>query len=67
MGGQRERCMRFFLADDEMWITIGLRKLIERSGLPFRVIGEANDGITALEEIGKNLRMWYLPIYGCPG
>lgn len=43
-----------FLADDEMWITIGLRKLIERSGLPFRVIGEANDGITALEEIGKN-------------
>ncbi len=42
-----------FLADDEMWITIGLRKLIERSGLPFRVIGEANDGITALEEIGE--------------
>jgi len=31
---------KVFLADDEIWVTVGLRKLIERSGLPFGVIGE---------------------------
>ncbi len=44
---------KVFLADDEIWVTVGLRKLIERSGLPFGVIGEANDGVTAWEEIQK--------------
>ena len=44
-----------FLADDEMWIILGLKKLIQKSELPYRVIGEAADGITALEEI-KRLR-----------
>lgn len=47
--------LKVFLADDEMWIILGLKKLIQKSGLPFRVIGEAADGITALEEI-KRLR-----------
>ena len=42
---------RVFIADDEMWIIIGLKKLIEKSGLPFQVIGEANNGVAALEEI----------------
>ncbi|MEY8392417.1 response regulator [Lachnospiraceae bacterium] len=43
--------MTIFIVDDEAWITIGLKKLIEKSALPFEVIGEAKDGITALEEI----------------
>lgn len=42
---------KVFLADDEMWISFTLKKLIDRSGLPFQVIGEANNGVTALEEI----------------
>lgn len=42
---------RIYLADDEMWVMIGLKKLIEKSELPFRVIGEANNGVLALEEI----------------
>lgn len=42
---------RTFIVDDEMWIIISLKKLIEKSELPFRVIGEANNGVAALEEI----------------
>lgn len=42
---------RVFLADDERWILFGLRKLIEKSGLPFQVIGEATNGVTTLEEL----------------
>ncbi|WP_440321316.1 response regulator transcription factor [Laedolimicola sp.] len=42
-----------FLADDEIWIVMGLKKLIEKSGEPFRVVGEANNGVTALEEIRR--------------
>lgn len=42
---------RVFIVDDEMWIIIGLKKLIGKSGLPFQVIGEANNGVAALEEI----------------
>lgn len=44
---------KVFIADDEMWVIIGLKKLIEKSGLPFCVIGEANNGVTALEELEK--------------
>lgn len=42
-----------FIADDEAWIVIGLKKLIEKSGLPFKVVGEANNGVTTLEEVEK--------------
>ena len=42
---------RVYIADDEVWIIIGLKKLIEKSGLPFQIIGEANNGVAALEEI----------------
>ncbi|MCI8300987.1 MAG: response regulator [Lachnospiraceae bacterium] len=45
--------MTIFIVDDEAWIAIGLKKLIEKSGLPFQVIGEAKDGITALKEIRR--------------
>ena len=44
---------RVFLADDEAWILIGLKKLIDKADMPFRVIGEAHNGVTALEEIEK--------------
>ncbi|MEY8428398.1 response regulator [Lachnospiraceae bacterium 46-15] len=44
-----------YIADDEVWITIGLKKLIEKSQLPFQVIGEASNGVTALEDV-KRLR-----------
>lgn len=40
-----------YLADDEVWVVIGLKKHIEQMGLPFRVVGESNDGVTAMEEI----------------
>lgn len=42
---------KVFLADDERWVLFGLRKLIEKSGLPFQVIGEATNGVTTLEEV----------------
>lgn len=42
---------KIFLADDEIWVIMGLKKLIEKTGAPFRVVGEANNGIVALEEI----------------
>lgn len=42
---------RVYLADDEMWVVMGLKKLIERTEYPFQVIGEANNGVTALEEV----------------
>ena len=40
-------------ADDETWVIFGLKRMIEKSGLPFRVIGETNDGVTTLEEVEK--------------
>ncbi len=42
---------KIFLADDEIWETIGLKKLIEKSGLPLQVVGEAENGIVALQQI----------------
>lgn len=44
---------KIFIADDEMWIIMGLKKLIEKSGKAFSVVGEANNGVTALEELEK--------------
>ncbi len=42
---------KVFLADDEMWVIVGVKKLIEKSGLPFYVVGEANNGVTTLEAV----------------
>lgn len=42
-----------YIADDEMWVIVGLKKRIEKTGLPFHVVGEANNGVMALEEIEK--------------
>ena len=41
------------IADDETWVIFGLKRMIEKSGLPFRVIGGTNDGVTTLEEVEK--------------
>lgn len=38
-----------------MWIIMGLKKLIEKSGKPFSIIGEANNGVTALEELERKM------------
>ncbi len=40
-----------YLADDEKWVLLGLQKLIQKSGLPFRVIGKADNGEAAWEGI----------------
>ena len=42
-----------YIADDEVWITLGLTKLLEKSGYDIWVIGTANNGITAKEEIAE--------------
>ena len=42
-----------FLADDEIWVSMGLKKMIGRSGAAFQVIGEASDGVTAFDEIRR--------------
>lgn len=44
---------KIFLADDEIWVIMGLKKLIEKIGAPFQVVGEASKGVMALEEIEK--------------
>lgn len=44
---------KVFLADDEIWETIGMKKLLEKTGLPIQVVGEAENGIVALEQIEK--------------
>lgn len=45
---------KVFIADDEVWIVFALKKLIQKSGLPFQVVGEAGDGVTALEEMTES-------------
>lgn len=42
---------KIFLADDEIWETMGLKKLLEKTGLPIQVLGEAENGIVAWEQI----------------
>ncbi|MBR0399667.1 MAG: response regulator [Mogibacterium sp.] len=42
-----------YIADDEVWITLGLTKLLEKSGYDIWVVGTANNGLTAREEIAE--------------
>lgn len=42
---------KIFLVDDEIWETMGLKKLLEKTGLPIQVLGEAENGIVAWEQI----------------
>lgn len=44
---------KVIIADDEVWIGFGIKKLIHRSGLPFEVVGEAANGIQAYDMVKK--------------
>ncbi len=41
---------KVIIADDEIWVPVGIKKLIQRSGYPFQVIEEVHNGIAALEK-----------------
>jgi len=43
--------LNVYIADDEVWITLGLKKLLEKTGIDTEVIGTANNGLVAKEEI----------------
>ena len=40
-----------YIADDEVWITLGLKKLLEKLDMDVYIVGTANNGLTAKEEI----------------
>ncbi|MEE5991185.1 MAG: response regulator, partial [Lachnospiraceae bacterium] len=40
-----------YIVDDEVWITLGLKKLLEKLDMDIYVVGTANNGLTAREEI----------------
>ncbi|MBO4377293.1 MAG: response regulator [Lachnospiraceae bacterium] len=44
--------LNVYIADDEVWITLGLKKLLEKLNMDVYVVGTANNGLTAKEEIG---------------
>ena len=41
-----------YIADDEVWIILGLKKLLDKLNIGAYVFGTANNGLTAKEEIG---------------
>ena len=43
--------LNVYIADDEVWITLGLKKLLEKLDINAYVVGTANNGLTAKEEI----------------
>ncbi|MBP7347936.1 MAG: response regulator [Butyrivibrio sp.] len=45
--------IKAYIADDEVWVVLGLKKQLERTGYPVEVVGTANNGLTAREEIIK--------------
>ncbi len=45
---------KIVIADDEVWIGFGIKKLIHKSGAPFVVIGEAANGIQAYDLVREN-------------
>ncbi len=45
--------LNVYIADDEVWITLGLKKLLEKIGADAWVVGTANNGLTAKEEIAQ--------------
>lgn len=44
--------LNVYIADDEVWIILGLKKLLEKIDIDSWVVGTANNGLTAREEIG---------------
>ena len=43
--------LNVYIADDEVWITLGLKKLLEKLNMDVYIMGTANNGLTAREEI----------------
>lgn len=43
--------LNIYIADDEVWIILGLKKLLEKLEIETKVVGTANNGLTAKEEI----------------
>lgn len=43
--------LNVYIVDDEVWITLGLKKLLENLKLDVFIVGTANNGLTAKEEI----------------
>lgn len=43
--------LNVYIADDEVWIILGLKKLLDRLNVNAYVVGTANNGLTAKEEI----------------
>ena len=44
--------LNVYIADDEVWVVLGLKKLLEKIDVDSWVVGTANNGLTAKEEIG---------------
>ncbi len=44
---------KIILADDEIWVIMGLKKLIEKTGAPFQVVAEVSNGVMAMEEVER--------------
>ena len=42
-----------YIADDEVWIILGLKKLLEKLDIDAYVVGTANNGLMAKEEIER--------------
>ena len=45
--------IKAYIADDEIWVVLGLKKQLEKTGYPVEVVGTANNGLTSREEIEK--------------
>ena len=45
--------LNVYIADDEVWIILGLKKLLDKLNIDARVVGTANNGLTAKEEIAR--------------
>ncbi|MBR3635850.1 MAG: response regulator [Lachnospiraceae bacterium] len=43
--------LNVYTADDEVWVTLGLKKLLDKIDIESFVVGIANNGLTAKEEI----------------
>ncbi|MCR5735597.1 MAG: response regulator [Lachnospiraceae bacterium] len=44
--------LNVYIADDEVWIILGIKKMLEKIDVDSYVVGTANNGLTAKEEIG---------------
>jgi YesN/AraC family two-component response regulator len=42
------------LVEDERWVRAGLRRVVEQTGLPFRVVHESENGLEALDWLKQN-------------